>query len=46
MIGAVGIYCNDGLPFRDMSKVSGQFVIKFLDKVFEPLGMKDTRWHR
>ena len=43
--GAVGIYCNDGFTLAEMivERVSGEKFIDFLrERVFRPLGMKDT----
>ena len=43
--GTVGIYCNDGFTLAEMivERVSGQKFIDFLrERVFRPLGMKDT----
>lgn len=43
--GAMGIYCNDGFTLAEMvaERVSGKPFLDFLkEKVFDPLGMKDT----
>ncbi len=43
--GAVGIYCNDGFTLAEMivERVTGRKFIDFLrERVFSPLGMKDT----
>ena len=43
--GAMGIYCNDGFTLAEMivERVSGKPFLGFLkERVFDPLGMKDT----
>ncbi len=43
--GAMGIYCNDGFTLAEMivEKLSGKKFIDFVaERIFEPLGMKDS----